>query len=149
MTDCFRLASGKCPPNRGTGAALLGGRWNPKGVGIIYTAVTASLAALEILVHYSVLPRDFVLTPIRIPASVRIEVIRPENLPPEWNALAPTVATQEIGRRWAADLKSAVLRVPSAIVPTEWNYLLNPAHPAFRQIRFTNSMPFRFDPRLK
>lgn len=149
MTNCFRLSSGKYPAKLATGAALHGGRWNPKGVDVIYAAATASLAALEILVHYSVLPRDFVLTPIRIPAAVRVEVLGGESLPADWNALAPTAGTQEVGRRWAEELRSAVLNIPSAIVPTEWNYLLNPKHPVFGQIKFLSSIPFRFDPRLK
>jgi hypothetical protein len=69
------LSSGKYPSNDGTGAALDGGRWNPRGVEVVYAAATASLAALEVLVHFSVLPRDFVLTEIHIPAAAVIESI--------------------------------------------------------------------------
>jgi RES domain-containing protein len=110
---------------------------------------TASLAALEVLVHFSVLPRDFVLTEIHIPAAVAIESIDEGHLPADWQALSPSSSTQDIGRRWAVELRSAVLSVPSTIVLTERNYVLNPRHPEFGRIRFLASTLFRFDPRLK
>jgi RES domain-containing protein len=120
------------------GAALQGGRWN-----------TVSLAALEVLVQFSVLPRDFVLTEIHIPAVVIVEFVSEQDLPTDWRSLSPSPTTQEIGRRWAVELGTAVLSVPSAIVPIERNYVLNPRHPDFGQIEFLPSTPFRFDPRLK
>ena len=75
ILEVYRLHSKRYPANSGRGAALHGGRWNPPGVEAIYTAQSRSLAALEILVHYAVLPRDFVLTPIRIPED-RVVVAR-------------------------------------------------------------------------
>src|SRR6266852_5133945 len=131
------------------GAALHGGRWNPRGIEVVYAAATASLAALELLVHFSVLPRDFVLTEIHIPAVVLIESIYEEHLAADWRTFAPSPSTQEIGRRWAIELRSAVLSVPSTIVPVERNYVLNPNNPDFAQIKFLPSTPFPFDPRLK
>jgi RES domain-containing protein len=62
---------------------------------------------------------------------------------------SPSAATQEIGRKWTAEFRSAVLRVPSAIVPAEWIYVLNPKHPDFRRIEFLTPAPFGFDLRLK
>lgn len=149
MTTCFRLSSGRFPANVGAGAALHGGRWNPKGVEVIYAAATVSLAALEVLVHYAVLPRDFVATEIQIPAAVAIEVVSPRDLPSDWDGLSPSAATQNIGRKWAAEHRSAVLCVPSAIVPAERLYVLNPKHPDFRRIEFLTPVPFGFDHRLK
>jgi RES domain-containing protein len=102
-----------------------------------------------VLVQFSALPRDFVLTEIHIPAVVVIEAVHEQDLPPDWQALSPSRTTQEIGRRWAVELRSAVLSVPSTIVPVERNYVLNPSHPDFGQIEFLPSTPFRFDPRLK
>jgi RES domain-containing protein len=93
------------------GAGLQGGRWNPRGVEVVYAAATVSLAALEVLVQFSVLPRDFVLTEIRIPAAVVIESVSEQDLPADWQAFAPSPTTQEIGRRWVFELRSAVLSV--------------------------------------
>lgn len=138
MTRCFRLCSSKYPAGSGIGAALHGGRWNPVGVEVVYSAATASLAALEVLVHYAVLPRGFVLTEIRIPDDARIEVV--DRLPP---------STAEFGRAWASELRSTVLSVPSALVPSERIYVLNPGHPGFASLQFLPPEPFVFDRRLK
>ena len=126
-----------------------GGRWNPRGLEVIYAAASVSLAALEVLAHYSVLPLDFAVTQIHIPDSVAVEVLIVRDLPAAWDALAPVPSTQAIGHKRAKELRTAVLRVPSVIVSREWNYLLNPNHPAFGAIRFHRPVPFRFDPRLK
>jgi RES domain-containing protein len=147
VTVCFRLSSAKYPAN--SGAALYGGRWNPEGLEAVYAAATLSLAALEVLVHFSVLPRDFVLTEIRIPSGVDIHRILTEDLPPGWNAISPSPATPEVGRRWIEECGSAVLCVPSTIVPTELLYVFNPKHSQFRLMKFSSSVPFRFDSRLK
>ena len=97
MTSCFRLSSGRYSSDAGVGAALHGGRWNPRGVEVVYAAATVSLAALEVLVQFSVLPRDFVLTEIRIPSVVVIEAVYEQDLPTDWQAFSPSPATQEIG----------------------------------------------------
>ena len=149
MTSGFRLSSGKYPGNSGKGAALHGGRWNPTGLEVVYAAASASLAVLEILVHFSVLPRDFVLTEIRIPASVLIEIIDEHGLPTGWDGCSPAAETQEFGRTWVIERRSAVLSVPSVIVPSDRNYVLSPSHPDFGKIQFLPPRPFRFDTRLK
>jgi RES domain-containing protein len=149
VTLCFRLAKAKYPPNSGAGAALQGGRWNPKGLEVIYASATLSLAVTEVLVHYSVLAHGFAYTPIRIPSSVPIEALSKKDLPAGWDELLYTPESQALGSRWVNEGRSAVLRVPSTIVASEWNYLINPKHKAFKQIEFLRPMPFRFDPRLK
>jgi RES domain-containing protein len=149
VISCFRLSSRYYPSNSGEGAALNGGRWNPVGVEAIYAASTLSLAALEILVHFSVLPRHFVLTEIRIPPEVHVEVLKKADLPVDWQTLVPSATTQKLGRQWSIELRSAVLSVPSTIVPVDRNYILNPMHPDFERLKFLPSKPFRFDRRLK
>lgn len=114
----------------------------------IYASGTTSLAALEVLVHFSVLPRDFVLTEIHIPTSVKIETVRDQDLDPNW-AILSVAHTQEIGLKWASKNSSAVLSVPSSILAGERNYVINPKHPDFAQIQFLPARSFRFDPRLK
>lgn len=147
--NCYRLSSARYPAYSGTGAAAYGGRWNPKGVEAIYAAASVSLAALEVLVHFATLPRDFVLTRIEVPDDCRVTVVDLASLPPGWDAPDSHASTRAIGKRWAASLESAVLMVPSAVVHTEVNYILNPKHPDFPRIAFGRSEPFRFDPRLR
>lgn len=141
ILEVYRLHSKRYPANSGRGAALHGGRWNPPGVEAIYTAQSRSLAALEILVHYAVLPRDFVLTPIRIPED-RVVVARLQK-----NAQFHELQTRDLAMNWFPS--TAVLGVYSVIIPDERIYILNPTHPEFEYIEFLDSEPFKFDPRLK
>lgn len=160
MIEAYRLNSSKYPPNSGRGAAIHGGRWNRPGFEAIYTAASHSLAVLEILVHYRTLPRDFAITPIRIPESlvqheVFLRVGDPfrSALDPfrslDLKQLADQDFTRKLGTTMFEDKHYAVLSVPSAIIPAERNYVLNPAHPRFPEIEFRASEPFYFDPRLK
>jgi RES domain-containing protein len=102
-----------------------------------------------VLVHYSVLPKDHVLTEIRIPYSVAILDLALNSLPEGWNAEVPVSATQEIGSLWVREGRSAVLAVPSSIIPGERNFIINSSHSAFAGIGIQPSQPFYFDPRLK
>jgi RES domain-containing protein len=152
ILEVYRLHSNRYPANSGRGAAINGGYGTP-GIEAIYTAQSRSLAVLEILVHYAVLPRNFVLTPIRIPDD-RVSVIKLQQdvLSPNWNTPTPArtgglTETQHLGLKWLS--KTAALDVPSAIIPEERIYVLNPTHPEFQHIEFSASEPFRFDPRLK
>lgn len=149
MTSLFRISSPRYPATSGAGAALYGGRWNKVGTAVIYTAQSASLAALEVLVHYNVLPKDHVLTEIRVPEDLEVLAVDEAELPGGWDAIAYIPATQEIGERWIKEARSAILSVPSCIIPGERNYLINPAHSAFGKLDFQPPRPFRFDPRLR
>ena len=116
----------------------------------MYTSSTLALAALELFVHLdaSEIPEDFVAIPADIPASVQIARIRPAQLPADWRQYPAPESLADIGTRWASQGRTAVLAVPSAIIPSELNYLLNPLRPAFRQIRVGESQPFQFVPRM-
>ena len=149
MIEAYRLHSSRYPANDGTGAAVNGGRWNPTGTEVIYAAASRSLAVLEILVHYSVLPRDFVITPISIPDSVSIMGVPDSVLTAGWNQPTPIPVTQEYGGTWITANSSAIMIVPSAVMPLERNYVLNVLHPDFCKIAFGQSEPCPFDPRLK
>jgi RES domain-containing protein len=133
----------------GEGARIAGGRWNSPGGAAIYTSSSASLATLELLVHIQsqdLLKRDS-LFGVSFEETLVTEV-DPRDLPKSWRRLEPTAETRRIGDEWLADATSAVLRVPSVIMPTEWNYLLNPAHPDFARIKIGPRTPVLFDPRL-
>jgi len=109
----------------------------------IYASQSRALAALEILVHFDVVPHDFVLTEIEIPEQISILRIEDSELPLGWER------DQEIGAKWAAEARFAVLSVPSSIVPADRNFVINPKHREFEEIRFAPAIPFKFDSRLK
>ncbi len=130
----------------GEGARLYGGRWNSVGVSLVYTSSTQALAALESLVH---LNPPVIFTYAAIPLEFEAELVEKVTaLPPGWaNSPAPPF-TRALGDLWAKEARSAVLELPSAIIPGESNFLLNPAHPDFKKIVIDKPVPFSFDPRL-
>lgn len=136
----------------GEGARRAGGRWNPKGVAMVYTSAHLSLAVLELLLHVDpdTLPDDVIAAQIEIPERIRIEVLPEDTLPATWRTVPPTSATQRIGAAWieARATRAGVLSVPSGLITSERNFLLNPHHPDARGWRVIHSEPFAFDPRL-
>lgn len=135
----------------GIGAWLEGGRWNRKGVHMIYTAGSIALAALEMVVH---LPEDTLLYQqyVRIPVqfdSDRVIKLPISSLSHDWNSNPPPESTQKIGTSWVMEKKSLVLQVPSSIIPEETNYLINPLHPDASHLKIGKPETFKFDPRIK
>ncbi|MGA3258719.1 MAG: RES domain-containing protein [Bryobacteraceae bacterium] len=145
----FRLGSGRYPANDGLGASLYGGRWNRKGTPVIYAAASRALCALEVLTNANELAGDYVVTPIEVPDDLGTTTLTIETLPSNWDAGQSTQATANIGTDWANSLATAVLVVPSVVVPREHNYISNPRHPDFPGIRFLSPEPFYFDDRLR
>jgi RES domain-containing protein len=133
----------------GEGARLYGGRWNSPGVAVVYVASTRSLAALEMAVHLdrATLLGSFVLIPCEFDERL-VTAVEPASLPAEWRANPPPSELAAIGDKWVKELRSAVLAPPSAIIDGETNFLLNPAHPDFAQIRIGSPKDFEFDRRL-
>lgn len=132
----------------GEGAAKTGGRWNSRGVAVVYASATRSLAALETLVHLNP-PVMFNYRIIRLEFDESlVERLKLAALPNDWRAEPPPLSTRRLGDAWARALRSAILAVPSVIIPGETNYLLNPAHPDFRKIAIGQPAGFAFDPRL-
>lgn len=150
MPQAWRIVNEKHAASAfsGEGAAKYGGRWNSRGTEIVYASGSMSLAALETLVH---------LIP---PVAIRYVVFRLEfddtlvervpigNLPPDWKAKPPDHSSMAIGDEWIKQSRSAVLEVPSVIIPGDPNYLLNPSHPDFKKIRIYKPEAFSFDARL-
>lgn len=132
----------------GEGARLYGGRWNRKGVPLVYTSGSQSLAMLEMLVQDEPLHARYVMIDAHIPEAVAIDRIKVGDLPADWRDVAAREKLQAIGTKWAVKLDAAVLAVPSAVVPSETNYLLNPLHPDFRKIRIGRPQKLMTDPRL-
>jgi RES domain-containing protein len=119
----------------GEGARLYGGRWNSPGVPVVYVAESQSLAVLEVLVHLNApaLLEKYVFLEVDFDPSLVIDLDR-SSLPKNWQSDPVPEAIQAIGDRWVLSRDSAVLRVPSVLVPEESNFLLNPRHPDFGKI---------------
>jgi RES domain-containing protein len=119
-------------------------------VAVVYTSATLSLATLEYFVHVDPqdMPKDLVAIPAEVPDTLARTEIRAETLPANWRAYPAPEALGELGTAWVRARRTAILLVPSAIVPQERNVLLNPAHADFRHIRLGTPEPFSFDPRL-
>ena len=132
----------------GEGAAEYGGRWNLPGTRVAYCSGSQSLAALELLVHLN--PPVFLKhRAIRIQFDESlVEYVSPEDLPADWTAEPPALSSQRLGSRWAHEARSAILAVPSAIIPEESNYLVNPLHADFSRIGIGPARDFVLDSRL-
>ena len=147
----WRIVKSRFAPTAftGDGARIIGGRWNHPGTPLVYAAGSISLATLEMLVHlgrgglharYNIFEARFVeddVTTVDLSA-----------LPKSWRRELPMPRLRDVGTHWVAAGTSAVLRVPSAVIPSEWNYLLNPAHPRFAAVVIGPRQAFRFDHRL-
>jgi RES domain-containing protein len=133
----------------GGGAFRFGGRWNLPGTRVIYCAESRALAAMESMVHVEdfddLTAVDWRATAISIP---RGAIVCPPRFPQSWRTYPYTPATQQFGSDWVRSQASAALRVPSAVVPGEFNYLINPAHPDFAALKIASAKRFRFDFRL-
>ncbi len=133
----------------GDGARLFGGRWNSKGAPVIYAASSLALACMEIMAglkDYAALRDTYAAIAVHIPKRL-VEHLEPALLPADW--IKPEhPAPKGLGDQWIKDRRSAVLLVPSAVVPLEHNLLINPLHMDFRTINVGEPQSFDFDPRL-
>ena len=134
----------------GEGARSAGGRWNSPGVPVVYTSSALSLAVLELLVHTDpdLVPADLQAFEIDVPESLTPSVLDVTTLPPAWWNIPNHPACRAVGDAWVKQRSHVLLGVPSAIVPEELNYLINPAHPDAAQIRVVRVRAFSFDKRL-
>ncbi len=147
----FRLSKKKYAEElSGKGASKSGNRWNSKGTEIIYTSESRALAMSEILVHLSLatLPKDFVMITIHIPDSLKFKEINHQILPENWNSHPPNNSTQKIGDAFIDSKDFCLLKVPSAVVKGDFNYLVNPFHKDFKKIKISEIVNFPFDERI-
>ena len=150
MLEAWRIVKAKHATTAfsGEGAARAGGRWNSRGVPMVYTSATISLAALETLVHLNP-PPHFKYAVIRIKfEEALVQSVPAAALPRDWQVEPPPRSSKAVGDNWVREGNTAVLAVPSAIISSEINYLLNPAHADFKKISLSKPLPFAFDPRL-
>lgn len=127
---------------------MVGGRWNRPGDAVVYASASLALAAMETFIHLGEdgLHISFVSFRIEIPDTVQAQSCR--RPPAGWRDEPPQETSMRYGSAWLRSGGTAVLEVPSAIVPSESNYLLNPLHPDFGRIRIGRARPFTFDPRM-
>ena len=133
----------------GTGARLFGGRWNSEGHSMVYLASSRALAALEALVHLPplLLPDNFCFAELEIPDK-NIFTLDIKTLPQNWAAISPPAGLKQIGNQFLKETKHLMMKVPSSVVPEEFNYLLNPFHPDITKVKIRSIHPFNFDNRL-
>lgn len=147
----YRLTRKKySDPLSGKGAAIRGARWNSAGTEILYTSSSRALAMAEVFVHLNlnILPSGFMMAQINVPNHLITEKIPEDQLPPRWNAFPYLEKSQKIGDFFVSNQKNPILQVPSALVPGDYNYLINPAHPLFIEITIDIVTDFPFDERL-
>lgn len=134
----------------GEGARLVGGRWNSRGKSVVYTSATLSLATLETFIHMEIEDAGnmFVYIQIDIPEDIPIDKVDLSQLPDDWHNTPAPSNLAVIGDKWFESGNTAVLVVPSAVIPVENNYLLNPLHKDFSRIQIHSPQPFVLDPRM-
>lgn len=146
----WRLCRKKYVAFDGEGSRIAGGRWNRRGTAMVYTSATLSLAVLEYFVNLprAAAPQDLVAVAAEVPADLPTTTVEESGLPRGWRRYPAPEELAEIGTRWAEERATPVLAVPSAVVPHEKNYLLNPAHPLFHRIQVRKPESLSLDSRM-
>lgn len=149
MMHVYRIANCKYIDDlSGKGAAMYGGRWNSKDTYMVYTAQSAALALLETVVHIGKLPENgFCIISLSVPDN-DLQTISIEDLPAGWTQYPPPDKLKAIGDKFIWEGKKPALKVPSVIVPEEFNILLNPAHADFKKVKITGQRSISIDERL-
>jgi RES domain-containing protein len=134
----------------GKGAEIAGGRWNSPGIPVIYTSPSRALCTAEVAVNIPLgnVPIGYEMISIFIPDEIILTEIREEDLPSGWKAFPLTTVTQKIGDQLILPNSFLLIQVPSAVVPGDFNYLINPRHPDFGRIEIIKKEPYEFDPRF-
>jgi RES domain-containing protein len=134
----------------GEGARLFGGRWNHKGTACLYTAESRALAVLEYTVNVNLddIPRALSITTFKLPDD-SVQLLTESDLPGSWLGIPSAAATRDYGTRLLKNVTALVTRIPSTIIPEEWNYLINPAHPAIGGCKVLDCKDFVYDLRIK
>ena len=148
--DVYRLATARRATDlSGEGARRAGGRWNRVGTAVLYTASSRALATLEVLVHVPMafLPDTYRMLTLTVPDD-SMQTLPSELLPAGWDGLFPPLAAKQLIDDWIADNRFLLLRVPSAVVEGDYNFLINPAHDRATAVQLIGNQPYQFDARL-
>ena len=149
LMQLYRIADSRHPLWDGTGAALVGGRWNSPGRPVIYASLSYACALLEILVHANIgrIPATHAYVVAEVPESLAIERHDAASLPAGWDGDDPSVA-RRFGDQWLQEARSAVLVIPSVVARLECNALINPLHPDASRLQVAPSQKVIWDQRL-
>ncbi|MCA1752656.1 MAG: RES family NAD+ phosphorylase [Cryomorphaceae bacterium] len=133
----------------GKGAELYGGRWNIKGLPMLYAASSQAICVVEILVHTPAgnLPKGYRMIELDIP-DTSVKILKIKELPHNWNRYSPAPATQAIGDEFLRKARHLCLKVPATAVQGDHNLLINPRHPLFSKVKRVKSENFTFDDQL-
>ncbi len=131
----------------GIGGLYAPARWTPQGFRVVYTAQSLALASLEVFVHTESSHIPLVAIRAFLPKDIAMTVVTVNSLPADWQTIAAYPALQDIGKQWLQKQETPVLKVPSSIIPVEFNYLLNPQHPDLR-VSLEPPLKFKFDDRM-
>ena len=137
----------------GEGARRFGGRWNSRGVPMVYSSTSLSLAAIELFIHLEpgLAPDDLVYVSAELPEGEPARTLEPDELPEGWWTDEPprgVPTTRQLGDAWIAGRESLAMRVPSVPIRSEWNVLVNPLHLRMSELRIEAAQPFVFDARM-
>jgi len=134
----------------GEGGRLEGGRWNPRGISVVYLSDHPALAALEAFIHLksAAIKIKFLMYRVEIPIEVPVLELAVADLPAGWRNEPPSPETMAVGEKWIQEGKATVLKVPSVLVPAAANLVLNPRHPDASKVQIGQAEKFSFDPRM-
>jgi RES domain-containing protein len=135
----------------GNGSRLFGGRWNSEGVYALYVSASRSLALLETLAHTPakmLQEKVYMLISISVPDIIPLQTVDTKKLPAQWDAFEAHPFTKQTGDNFLLHQKKLLLRVPSALVHEEYNYILNPLHPEMKQVKIVHRRQLKFNTRL-
>jgi RES domain-containing protein len=134
----------------GKGAEQTGGRWNSKGIAMLYTGQSRALSTTEIAVHIplGIVPSNYWIATIEFPDTIPVFELDPAALPADWKTYPHPHSTQAIGDKFITTAKYLVMKAPSAVVPGDFNYLINPIHTQSFLVKITKTELFEFDERL-
>ncbi len=151
MIDVYRLTVDLYSDDlSGIGASIAGGRWNRPGIRVLYTAGSRALATLEVLVHVpaAFAPKSYQLLTILVPEDSLLSVPL-DQLPDGWSSLNPPDSIKDLTESWVSENRFLLLKVPSAVVAGDYNFLINPGHPRAAEVIIIDKQPYLFDPRLR
>ena len=129
----------------GVGGLYASGRWHPQGYKISYTSESLALASLEVFVHSET--TDIPLACVSAIIPDRTPILEITDLPVNWQDVSAYPVLQKIGLNWLKAMEYPVVKVPSAIIPVEYNYLINPEHPDL-ELQTEQVLTFQFDRRM-
>jgi RES domain-containing protein len=134
----------------GEGARLNGGRWNHPLTACVYTAASRALAVLELTVNSNIynIPRALSIVSVEVP-NTNIQTFTTADLPGDWRDTPAPASTKDFGTKLLQAAIHPVIRFPSSIIPEEFNYILNPAHPDSKLFKIVEMKDFVYDVRIK